>query len=239
MNEAYSAWHLIMEAGPVVKAVMLILFFCSVISWMFIFQRWAFFRRGNKEHKQFCKQFWSGVDLGVLYKQGVNPKGRQGIDYTGSERIFRAGFAEYSRLRKQNDEDPDAVMDGAERAMRVALAHEEEDLEKQLNFLATVGSTAPYIGLFGTVWGIMNSFQGIAQMKQASLAVVAPGISEALIATAIGLFAAIPAVIAYNKYSGKAEALAARYETFADQFSSILHRQAYAKPQKSKVPQSA
>jgi biopolymer transport protein TolQ len=223
--------HLVLDAGPVVQSVMAILIFSSLISWMFIIERWFFFLKSNKEHKRFFKQFLSGVDLNVLYKKGVNSRSHHNPEYSGSERIFRSGFAEYLRLRQQpaQNTDPDMVMEGVERAMRVALAYEEEKLDSQLNFLATVGSTAPYVGLFGTVWGIMNSFRGIAEMKQASLAVVAPGISEALIATAIGLFAAIPAVIAYNRYSAKSEILSARYEMFADQFSNILHRQVHTK----------
>ena len=142
--------------------------------------------------------------------------------------IFHAGFKEFSRLRQQGSADPDAVMAGAERAMRVALAREEEYLNKHLPFLANVGSASPYVGLFGTVWGIMNSFRGLASVHQATLASVAPGISEALIATAMGLFAAIPAVIAYNRFSARVDMLLNRYETFADEFSGILHRQAHA-----------
>ena len=144
------------------------------------------------------------------------------------ESIFRAGFKEFSRLTRQSGADAEAIMEGAQRAMRVAVAREEEALEKHLAFLATVGSTSPYVGLFGTVWGIMNSFRGLANASQATLSTVAPGISEALVATAMGLFAAIPAVIAYNRFANRVETLVGRYETFADEFSSILHRQAYA-----------
>jgi len=147
---------------------------------------------------------------------------------SGLEQIFRAGFKEFSRMRQQAGVDPDAVMDAVQRSMRVAISKEEERLDLHLPFLATVGSTSPYIGLFGTVWGIMNSFRGLATAQQATLATVAPGIAEALIATAIGLFAAIPAVIAYNRFSARSETLISRYYTFADEFSSILHRRVHA-----------
>jgi biopolymer transport protein TolQ len=143
------------------------------------------------------------------------------------ENIFRAGFKEFSRLRQQGGTDKDAIMEGAQRAMRVALAKEEEKLEENLPFLASVASVSPYIGLFGTVWGIMNSFRGLANVHQATLATVAPGISEALVATAMGLFAAIPAVLAYNRFSARAEQLKANYQTFAEEFSSVLHRQVH------------
>ena len=146
---------------------------------------------------------------------------------SGVEQIFRAGFKEFSRLRQQPGVDPDAVMEGVARAMRVAISREEEKLEASLPFLATVGSTSPYVGLFGTVWGIMNSFRGLATVQQATLATVAPGIAEALIATAIGLFAAIPAVIAYNRFSARSEMLIGRYYTFADEFQAILHRKVH------------
>ncbi|MEM8594283.1 MAG: protein TolQ [Pseudomonadota bacterium] len=233
MSESHSILGLIMEAGLVVQAVMALLVLASILSWAFIFQRMFFFRRSYQEVRRFTRAFWSEGDLSRIYDEGVNTRSSRRGDYAGSESIFRAGYSEFVRLRKQSKTDPESIMQGTHRVMRVALAKEEEELESGLNFLATVGSTAPYVGLFGTVWGIMNSFRGIAEMKQASLAVVAPGISEALIATAIGLFAAIPAVIAYNRYSSKADNLAGRYETFADEFSSVLHRQAYHEQQSS------
>ncbi len=149
--------------------------------------------------------------------------------HSGVENIFCAGLAEFTRLRQRSGAEAGAILDGVQRVMRVALAREEEKLEANLPFLATVGSISPYIGLFGTVWGIMNSFRGLANVQQATLATVAPGISEALVATAMGLFAAIPAVVAYNRYSARAEALSNRYETFADEFSSILHRKVHGK----------
>jgi biopolymer transport protein TolQ len=162
------------------------------------------------------------MDLGQLYREVSSDP----TPFSGLEAIFRAGFKEFSRLRQQS-RDADAVMEAAQRAMRVAFSREQERLETHLPFLATVGSTSPYVGLFGTVWGIMNSFRGLAQAQQATLATVAPGISEALIATAMGLFAAIPAVIAYNRFSTKSDSLLKNYETFAEEFSSILHRRVH------------
>ena len=155
-------------------------------------------------------------------------KASDGHAILGMESIFRAGFKEFSRLAQQQEMDSEAILEGSRRAMRVALMREEERLERHLPFLASVGSTSPYIGLFGTVWGIMHSFRGLANATQATLATVAPGISEALVATAMGLFAAIPAVLAYNRFSAKVEVFTNRYDTFVDEFSSILYRQAYA-----------
>lgn len=222
MDSELSVWHLIAQAGPLVQLVMLLLVLASVISWALIFQRIQVFRKARKAQRAFEEQFWSGMDLGQLYREvNANP-----TPYSGMESVFRAGFREFSRLRQQS-RDPDAVMDGVQRAMRVAFSREQERLEMHLPFLATVGSTSPYVGLFGTVWGIMNSFRGLATVQQATLATVAPGISEALIATAMGLFAAIPAVIAYNRFSARSDALLQNYETFAEEFSSILHRRVH------------
>jgi len=190
-----------------------------------IVQRYFYFRAAKRAFEHFEQQFWSGIDLSELYRKGSS-KAESG--YVGMESIFRSGFKEFSRLRQQMGSDPEAVMDGAQRAMRVATSREEEKLETHLAFLATVGSTSPYIGLFGTVWGIMSSFQALAVMHQATLATVAPGISEALVATAMGLFAAIPAVIAYNRYSAQVEVMLNKYDMFSDEFYSILHRQAHA-----------
>ena len=218
-----SLWSLISNASLLVQLVMLILVAASVISWVLIFQRGSLLRGAKNGLEEFEERFWSGIDLSKLYRQsGNNPETNSGV-----EQIFRAGFREFSRLRQQPGVGPDAVMDGVSRAMRVAISREEEKLEQALPFLATVGSTSPYIGLFGTVWGIMNSFRGLAQVQQATLATVAPGIAEALIATAIGLFAAIPAVIAYNRFSARGEQLIARYYTFADEFQAILHRKVH------------
>lgn len=225
MAEELSIWELVVNASLTVQAVMAILFLASVVSWFMIFQRFFFFRAASRAMAQFEKQFWSGMDLAQLFRKS-NGDGQ--ARYFGMESIFRAGFKEFTRLRQQGGADSDALMDGAQRAMRVASAREEERMEHYLPFLATVGSTSPYVGLFGTVWGIMTSFQGLAKMHQATLAVVAPGISEALVATAMGLFAAIPAVIAYNRFSAQVDNFTGKYETFSDEFYSILNRQAHS-----------
>ncbi|TVP87762.1 MAG: protein TolQ [Pseudomonadaceae bacterium] len=219
-----SMWYLIASASVLVQLVMLSLVLASIISWVMIFQRTTAIRASKQALDEFEDRFWSGVDLSKLYREVT---GKPDPD-SGLEQIFRAGFKEFSRMRQQPGVDPDAVMDAVQRAMRVAISREEERLEQHLPFLATVGSTSPYVGLFGTVWGIMNSFRGLATSQQATLAAVAPGIAEALIATAMGLFAAIPAVIAYNRFSSRSEMLLSRYETFADEFSSILHRRVHA-----------
>ncbi|WP_150913119.1 protein TolQ [Marinobacter halotolerans] len=223
MESELSVWYLIANAGVLVQLVMLLLALASVVSWALIFQRVQVFRKARQAQFAFEERFWSGMDLGKLYREvSENP-----TPFSGMESLFRSGFKEFSRLRQQS-RDADAVMEGSQRAMRVAFSREQERLEAHLPFLATVGSTSPYIGLFGTVWGIMNSFRGLAQVQQATLATVAPGISEALIATAMGLFAAIPAVIAYNRFSAMSDALLKNYETFAEEFSSILHRRVHS-----------
>lgn len=219
-----SIWSLVAEASLLVQAVMLILVVASIISWVMIFQRAFYLRKASAALTAFERQFWSGIDLNHLYRQG------NGRTAEGVENIFRAGFKEFTRVRQQSGTDPDAVMEASQRAMRVALAREEEKLEAHLPFLASVASVSPYIGLFGTVWGIMNSFRGLANVHQATLAVVAPGIAEALVATAMGLFAAIPAVLAYNRFSARAEVMMNNYQTFAEEFSAILHRQVHVKP---------
>lgn len=237
MTEDLSVWHLVAEASMTVQAVMLVLFIASIMSWFMIVQRAFYFRASQKAMNQFEKQFWSGIDLSELFRKG-SARNEGGASFVGMESIFRAGFKEFSRLRQQPGVDADAVMEGAQRAMRVATSREEEQMDKHLSFLATVGSTSPYVGLFGTVWGIMGSFQGLATMHQATLATVAPGISEALIATAMGLFAAIPAVVAYNRYSSRVDRLLNKYDTFADEFYSILHRQAVSSPAAGKTTSS-
>lgn len=222
METELSVWYLIANAGVLVQLVMLLLVAASVVSWALIFQRVQVFRQAKRAQLAFEERFWSGMDLGKLYHEvSENP-----TPFSGMESMFRAGFKEFSRLHQQS-RDPDAVMEGTQRAMRVAFSREQERLEQHQPFLATVGSTSPYVGLFGTVWGIMNSFRGLAQVQQATLATVAPGISEALIATAMGLFAAIPAVVAYNRFSAMSDALLKNYETFAEEFSSILHRRVH------------
>lgn len=224
MHESLSFWSLIINAGLVVQLVMLILFTASCISWTMIVERFRYFRGAKSAIDSFENEFWSGVDLSQLYRRNVDLS-----TVSGTESIFRAGFKEYSRLRQQAGVEAEAIMEGTQRAMRVALSREEEKLDKHLAFLATVGSTSPYVGLFGTVWGIMTSFRSLANMQQATIATVAPGISEALIATAIGLFAAIPAVIAFNRFAARSDSLLKSYQTFSEEFSSILHRQAHTK----------
>ncbi|MEY2909824.1 MAG: protein TolQ [Pseudomonadota bacterium] len=227
MNEELGIFELILGASLTVQLVMFVLLLASVTSWYMIVQRLMLYRRMDQELLAFEEHFWSGVDLAQLYREG-NESVADGQVPTGLESIFRAGFKEFSRLSQQSDILADAILEGARRAMRVATLRESERLETNLPFLASVGSTSPYIGLFGTVWGIMHSFRGLANATQATLATVAPGISEALIATAMGLFAAIPAVLAYNRFASRVDNLINRYDTFVDEFSGILQRQTYA-----------
>jgi biopolymer transport protein TolQ len=202
---------------------MLLLLTVSVLSWAMIFRKRSALHQARTDADRFEERFWSGGDLYSLYNQ-ISPRSE---NLRGLANIFVAGFQEFTRLRKKAGADPTSVVEGAQRSMRVSLSREMDDLETHLSFLATVGSTSPYVGLFGTVWGIMNAFRGLANVQQATLAMVAPGIAEALIATAMGLFAAIPAVIAYNRYSNDVERLENRYDNFLEEFSSILHRQAH------------
>lgn len=220
MNESLSILDLVLGASIVVQVVMGLLVFASLTSWVMIFQRGFALSSIRRQATDFENEFWSGKDLGELYVE----LDTENSDVIGLESIFASGFKEFSRSSQQDGVDQERVMQNVQRAMRVALAREEERLETHLPFLATVGSTSPYVGLFGTVWGIMNSFRGLATVNQASLSVVAPGISEALVATAIGLFAAIPAVIAYNRYAAYVEVIMNRFEAFSDEFSSILDR---------------
>ncbi len=231
MGESLNVWVLIAEATLAVQLVMLILMAASVTSWVMIIQRWMVLTAADKGMLSFEKRFWSGMDLSQLFREGSTQQ-KDNKPTGGMENIFRAGFKEFMRLRQQGGLDSEVVMGGAQRAMRVAYSREEEKLEKNLTFLATVGSVTPYIGLFGTVIGIMNSFISLASQSQASLQVVAPGIAEALIATAMGLFAAIPAVVAYNRYSSRVDSITGNYGTFTEEFSSILHRQLYSSPSK-------
>ncbi|GAA5445720.1 tol-Pal system protein TolQ [Microbulbifer sp. NBRC 101763] len=225
-GEQLSLWGLIQNASLLVQLVMLLLLLASVVSWVMIIQRGLYLSQAKRGLSSFERRFWSGADLNKLFREGSERAEKGKTD--GVESLFRAGFTEFTRLRQQGSSGPEAVMEGTERAMRVAMSREQEKVEMNLPFLATVGSVSPYIGLFGTVWGIMNSFRGLATMHQATIATVAPGISEALVATAMGLFAAIPAVMAYNRYSAKAEWLLSSYETFAEEFSSILHRKVHS-----------
>jgi len=224
VNEPMTLWSLVASASWVVKCVMLVLVAAVFASWVIIIQRQRVLNAARANYEDFEDRFWSGMDLSQLYRE-INAEPA----VFGVENIFTAGFREFSRLRQQSNADPDAVMEGTQRAMRVATTRETELLDHHLSFLATVGSTSPYIGLFGTVWGIMNSFRGLANVHQATLATVAPGIAEALIATAIGLFAAIPAVIFYNRFTTRVDRIETNYETFSEEFINILHRQVHKK----------
>jgi len=224
MNNDLQIWQLVLDASWLVQGVMAILLGASIASWMIIFNKRQVIGKAEKAADAFEERFWSGVDLNSLH-EGISSGHRL---TSGMERIFDAGFAEFTRMRQQGRMLPSAMVEGSQRAMRIALTRETEELEHHLNFLATVGSTSPYVGLFGTVWGIMTSFHQLANVNQATIAMVAPGISEALVATAMGLFAAIPAVIGYNRFSNKVERLEVRYDNFKEEFSSILQRQAHA-----------
>ena len=220
-----SVLSLITGASVLVQLVMLGLLLCSVFSWYYIFLKVFTFKRAAKQSDKFEKDFWSGGDLNELFQRAVNSRDASGA----MERLFEAGFREFTKLRKQpgqgSAQNIAVVMDGTRRAMRATYQREMEELESHLSFLASVGSVSPYVGLFGTVWGIMNSFRGLAQVAQATLGTVAPGIAEALIATAMGLFAAIPAVVAYNRFAEDLNRLATRFDSFMDEFSNILQRQ--------------
>lgn len=231
MNESsVSIVSLIANASFVVQLVMLLLLAASVISWVIIVQRTRLLSASRSQMQEFEERFWSGIDLNDLYRECQhNP------EPGAVENVFMAGLKEFGKMRQQNTSDPDAVMAGVQRAMRVAITRESEALDTHLPFLATVGSTSPYIGLFGTVWGIMHSFQGLASVKQATIATVAPGISEALVATAMGLLAAIPAVIFYNRFASRVDQLVTGMHTFADEFSSLLYRQAHKIQQAAKA----
>ncbi|TMH30006.1 MAG: protein TolQ [Betaproteobacteria bacterium] len=214
-------WALILHASIVVKVVMVVLLAVSFMSWMFIFQKWFVLRRAVSQTLKFEREFWGGQDLNALYQGAVNHRHTIG----SLERVFEAGYREFAKLRQSGTDVSDRV-DGARRAMRATFQREMDFLERHLAFLASTGSVSPYVGLFGTVWGIMHAFRNLANVQQATLAQVAPGIAEALVATAIGLFAAIPAVVAYNRYSHDVERLGNRFESFMEEFSNILHRQA-------------
>jgi len=222
MNGELQVWELIREASLLVQFVMALLVFASIASWMVIFRKRQMLSRAESRSRKFEEKFWSGADLNKLYDSVAGSREpREGL-----EALFEAGFREFTRQREERRIDADSLTNGAQRAMRVTLTREMDRLEHHLSFLATVGSVSPYVGLFGTVWGIMNSFRGLAGSQQATIAMVAPGISEALIATAMGLFAAIPAVVAFNKFSNQVERLEVRYDNFKEEFASILHRQA-------------
>ena len=224
MTPDLSFVHLITNASLLVQLVLLALLLVSIVSWAMIFNKRIYLNKARKLADEFEDQFWILEDLTPLYTK-VSAKR---YEASGMEKIFEAGFKEFARLHKQEGIDPEAVVAGAQRSMRVVLNKEIESLETNLSFLATVGSTSPYVGLFGTVWGIMNSFRALGNVQQATIAMVAPGIAEALVATAMGLFAAIPAVIAFNRFSNDVERLINRYDTFSEEFASILHRYAHS-----------
>jgi len=220
MNEM-SFVHLVLNASIPVQFVMLLLLLASIFSWAIIYMKWAFLKQSRLEAKTFEGRFWSGINLSDLFSQLSSRQDKR----FGMEAVFENGFREFARARKA-EMDSAEIINAAHRSMKVSTAREIEALENNLSYLATVGSVSPYIGLFGTVWGIMESFRSLAGVQQATLAMVAPGISEALIATAMGLLAAIPAVIAYNSFSTGIDQLVVRYENFVEEFTGILQRQA-------------
>jgi len=224
MNTDLSIFRLITEASFVVQFVMAILVLASLTSWTFIFTKRRELNRAVEITDEFEEQFWSGIALADLYRK----LSAKDFHPEGIEKIFLAGYKEFSRMHQTGTIEPMVQVESAQRAMRIELSRELERLDEHLSFLATVGSISPYIGLFGTVWGIMNSFMSLGSVKQATLAQVAPGIAEALIATAIGLFAAIPAVVAYNRFSTRLDRLTGRYELFVEEFVVLLQRQAHS-----------
>lgn len=223
MTTELSIWGLFSQASFVVKLVMLSLLAASIVSWAIIIQKAMLLRRAKKQLLDFEERFWAGVELKTLYS-ALNVRKN---NLSGIENIFFSSFREYLRLAGQVNITVNAVMEGVNRVSDVILSREADQLERHIPFLATVGSISPYVGLFGTVWGIMHAFIALGNVQQATIAMVAPGIAEALIATAIGLFAAIPAVIAYNRFSYELEKIVNAYNNFSDEFSSILYRQAY------------
>ena len=220
MNQEFSIVHLLLNASWVVQAVVLLLLLVSLISWTAIFRKLLSLGDVRRLNDEFEREFWSGKSLQELFAAA-----QQNAKLSGPmERIFASGMREYQKLRERRITDSGLLMDGARRAMRASLQREMDAIESNLSMLASVGSVSPYVGLFGTVWGIMHAFTGLAQMQQVTLAKVAPGIAEALVATAIGLFAAIPAVLAFNRFSRDIDRVANRLETFIEEFSNILQR---------------
>ena len=222
MNTDLSILTLVAHASLLVQGVMVLLMLISLGSWTLIFRKHFTVRGARRATDRFEDEFWKDRDLGSLYQQVRDTKRDPG----SLARIFEAGMSEFLKTRQQKPGDAPAMVDGARRAMRAAYQREMDVLESSLAFLASAGSVSPYIGLFGTVWGIMNSFRGLANVQQATLAAVAPGIAEALVATAIGLFAAIPAVVAYNRFAHDIDRLSTRFDSFMEEFSNILQRQA-------------
>ncbi|MCK9283108.1 MAG: protein TolQ [Rhodocyclaceae bacterium] len=221
LSQDLSIIDLFIQASFAVKLVMGLLIGVSVMSWYWIFRKWFAIRDARARTEEFERDFWSGGDLNALFQSAVNDRHSAGA----LERIFEAGYREFTKLRGQKSLDPSAVVDGIRRAMRATYQRELDDLDAHLSFLASVGSVSPYVGLFGTVWGIMHAFRGLANVASATLSAVAPGIAEALVATAIGLFAAIPAVLAYNSFAHDVDRLSVRFESFMEEFANILQRQ--------------
>ena len=220
MNQDLSIVNLILHASWVVQGVVALLVGVSIASWAAIFRKIISLKRVQKLNEEFDREFWSGTSLNDLFAGAA-----QNAKHSGSmERIFASGMREFQKLRERNISDPGTLLDGARRAMRASYQRELDAIELNLSFLATVGSVSPYVGLFGTVWGIMHAFTGLAALEQVTLATVAPGIAEALVATAIGLFAAIPAVVAYNRFAHDIDRVANKLETFIEEFSNILQR---------------
>jgi biopolymer transport protein TolQ len=234
MTQDLSIISMITGASIVVKVVMAILVLASMFSWTYIFMKMFAIRGARRQADAFEREFWSGSDLVGLYQRASSGR----YPATGMERIFEAGFKEFLKLKGRSGSDVSALLDGTRRAMKATYQREMDALESHLSFLATVGSVSPYVGLFGTVWGIMNAFRGLSNVAQATLAHVAPGIAEALVATAMGLFAAIPAVIAYNRFSHDIDRLASRYESFMEELQNILQRQAHS-PEREHAPAPA
>ncbi|MCD6706760.1 MAG: protein TolQ [Thiobacillus sp.] len=222
LSQDLSLLHLVLNASLPVQLVMVLLLGASLMSWWFIFIKLFSLKRALRETDRFEREFWGGGDINAMYKGVAAGRGEAGE----MARIFEAGFREFMKLRQQTGLSLNVIVDGTRRAMRATYQRELDSLESHLSFLATVGSVSPYVGLFGTVWGIMIAFMGLSSVAQATLAQVAPGIAEALIATAMGLFAAIPAVVGYNRYTHDIDRLANRMESFMEEFSNILQRQA-------------
>jgi biopolymer transport protein TolQ len=226
MNQDLSILHLVLNASIVVQAVMLLLMVVSITSWAAIFRKYFALNRVKAANEAFEREFWSGASLNDLFADASKHAGQGGP----MERIFASGMREFQKLRERRITDVGTLMDGARRAMRASFQRELDVIETNLSFLASVGSVSPYVGLFGTVWGIMHAFVGLAALTQVTLATVAPGIAEALVATAIGLFAAIPAVVAYNRFARDIDRIATQQETFIEEFSNILQRNVGAQP---------
>jgi biopolymer transport protein TolQ len=225
MTGNLSIVELVMGASIIVKLVLALLILASLTSWAIILRKRAELRKARTDADKFEQTFWSGGDLTAMFR-AIDQSRRV---TQGMEALFEAGFREFTRMRQQGGYAPDVLIEGCRRAMRVALLRETDRLEKSLSTLATVGSISPYVGLFGTVWGIMNAFSGLGNVQQATLAMVAPGIAEALVATAVGLFAAIPAVIAYNRYADQVSRIELRYDSFMDELTTILQRHAHTR----------